>query len=60
MNWQPIETAPKDGTVVDVVWNGDPHFEAYFHAGVWRTLGDWMPLDPQPTLWTNVDDPTEE
>ncbi len=37
MNWQPIETAPKDGTPI-IAWNGDTKYPtlAQFKDGEWR------------------------
>lgn len=35
--WQPIETAPKDGTPVLLVW----HWDSGIHKGVTVVLADW-------------------
>ena len=62
MNWQPIETAPKDGTMF-LVWPGDEeHATAYWEDGVWRLCcccantdaeaTHWMPLPPAPAQVT--------
>ena len=55
--WQPIETAPKDGTRVLVVEDGEYHV-AWWRQG-WTRAGDdydiamepthWQPLPPYPT-----------
>lgn len=55
MNWQPIETAPKDGTQVLVYGNGS-YSVAYFYYGEWRDVGDigWAGMHGdgnQPTHW---------
>lgn len=56
MNWQPIDTAPKDEIVL--VWrDGYPMLTAYHEECVWMTIGrrhidpptHWMPL-PAPPL----------
>lgn len=69
--WQPIETAPKDGTEV-CVWNGYRHLAAWVQfdgeppagsfCGVpycngWHDRGSGVFLDPQPTLWVPVPAP---
>jgi hypothetical protein len=60
MNWQPIDTAPKDGTDILVACgpNGDPMFGvAYWAFGAWRLWWDVEKpgtiANPHtwPTLW---------
>lgn len=62
MNWQPIDTAPTDGTVVVagkrgpgiIMWS---QTRMRFLDGRWcMDLGcDWAPVDPQPTEWVPDD-----
>lgn len=58
--WQPIETAPKDGTEIFTAKMKPERFGSYFYAvrSKWRgsewvmDLGDrWSPFDPDPTHW---------
>ena len=62
--WQPIETAPADGTYLlvysdyDVPWKGDgeenPHI-AQHYEGRWRIQLDGQTI--QPTHWMRLPDP---
>lgn len=58
MKWQPIETAPRDGTIF-IAWFGEYAESGYFWEGgsfVWQHDGDspmtgpthWMPMPPPP------------
>lgn len=59
--WQPIETAPKDGTEVFAGFRRENSFwrsPAYPLTskcidGVWnaRFGGEWAPYEPQPNVW---------
>jgi len=60
MTWQPIETAPKDASILLAVWNADrPYYcrEVGWweesDGGFWsiQVMGEpthWMPLPPPP------------
>lgn len=65
--WQPIETAPRDETWIELWW---PDTEAKVHAGFWSNTGpnDWYrseadshPMrdyfDGQPTHWRAIREP---
>lgn len=71
-DWRPINTAPRDGTPINV-WLGDAdqddatfycvrgtRFSAgwAFHAGKFRPIGGLpgIPVSVQPTHWTPVPD----
>lgn len=57
MEWQPIETAPKDGTHVlgwCRHWGRDVH-EVYY----WTGLNRWQ-TTMQPTHWMPLPDPPKE
>lgn len=65
IHWQPIESAPRDGTVVlveDTSDSNSPWAAAKWMEGVeWSgwvydddLLQDAFPLGPQPTMWLDV------
>lgn len=66
MAWQPIETAPKDGTLI-LCWqerrpNGvraKPHHRAYVarHVAQWGWLCSPSDLEKQPTHWMPLPSP---
>lgn len=63
MNWQPIETAPKDGTRIIYYevyhgqahiglgfwWNGDDLNRAGWHDGLYVFPTHWMPIPNPPS-----------
>ena len=62
--WQPIETAPMDGTRV-LVTAGFMVFDAYFRRGDWWLYecgDDWYSVTINPTNWMPLPEPptTEE
>jgi hypothetical protein len=65
MNWEPIETAPKDGTQI-LVYCGDVWAVVYWwdgYGGVWRVAADvngWNESDElssTPTHWMSLPEP---
>lgn len=61
--WQPIETAPKDGTEVLVTKPGYTMAVAGFDYGEWRDAGDmgWGGYcDVEPTHWMPLPNPPSE
>jgi len=60
--WQPIETAPRDGTWV-LVYAGDTHvacFSDYTSKDQWWTQGASLLSDPHPTHWQPLPPPPSE
>lgn len=64
--WQPIETAPRDGTIVRVwreefgefvmAWNDKRSRWEGKHWGPIRALSIWWDIDaPQPTHWRAIE-----
>ena len=57
-DWQPIETAPKDGTDV-LVWCGGAMFIAYMEVGRWFFDRTDHSVKPLPTHWMPLPAPPE-
>ena len=55
-NWQPIETAPKDGTEI-LAWDGIEHKIARWDEPSGWFLSDWMRC--YPTHWQPLPAPPE-
>lgn len=70
MDWQPIETAPKDGPgilayIPSAPWHDEPHIcEAFW--SLWREGGGWRISDHdngcwvEPTHWMPLPTPPKE
>ena len=65
-DWKPIETAPKDGTIVDL-WVGSERIaDCYFEREAWRHwwIGgfdqmDSVKIDGEPSHWMQIPSPPE-
>lgn len=73
MSWQPIETAPRDGTDILLSLNGEvylghfsdterrSHGEVTYHRQFWY-LGNYLSFgnpDPVPTHWMAIPNPPD-
>jgi len=73
--WQPIETAPKDNTLVLLYAkiDPDPNFSDFMDVGYWETYNFWLgPVPPegpcwnwslsehQPTHWMHLPEPPRQ
>lgn len=61
-NWQPIETAPKDGKSI-LVTDGFEVCDAYFRGGDWWQYecgDDWYSTSINPTHWMPLPDAPEQ
>lgn len=65
-DWQPIETAPKDGTVIVVYandialmkwWDGSEYGADSFWSHAEEVMADVDPTPEQPTMWTPLEPP---
>jgi hypothetical protein len=70
MEWQPMETAPRDGTDI-IVWDGEirtlTHWDKASHVPIygWLTLvchdpEDMDLMDPTPTHWMPLPEPPKK
>lgn len=64
MNWQPISTAPKDGTVVDLWCEYYRMPDCLFIHGEWRQMFGESPEEfdiviGKPTHWMPLPEPPE-
>lgn len=53
MDWQPIETAPRDGSVIQLAWMG--HGKP---AGIWPMC--WSQSATNPPMWVTYNQQTGE
>ena len=54
--WKPIETAPKDGTEVDVFAGGQRYTNAWYRDWIWHSYveGETEGISPDPTHWMRI------
>ena len=64
MNWQPIDTAPKDGARVLLLFYTDAvascHFKNHSEGGNWYTDIGFSMLIERPTHWMPLPEPPSE
>lgn len=58
MTWQPIESAPRDGTVI-LITDGEVVQSGYYEsaAGIWRSEAEQCLLWAAPTYWQPLPEP---
>ena len=60
-DWQPIETAPKDGTKFLAYEGGaeNKHYECWWQDDFsnWSGWQDWWDSEPEPTHWMPLPEP---
>jgi hypothetical protein len=56
--WQPISTAPKDGTTVQL-WDGHYQHTGFYDHSLpgWCALADYVEFVPLPTHWMPLPEP---
>lgn len=65
MNWQPIETAPKDGTGFLAFWGKDTALDersfgvVVFVSGEYRNTDDYGTTYGKPTHWMPLPEPPQ-
>jgi hypothetical protein len=59
--WQPIETAPKDGTDI-LVWDGRERFVVFYYRGAshWLMNCGSTCIEINPTHWQPIPEPPKE
>ena len=57
--WQPIETAPKDGTVVLLLGRSGRHADGFFEPKAYNGIGVWVwpYVHAEPTHWQPLPEP---
>lgn len=65
-DWQPIETAPRDGTYILAWFSIHEHQVVAFYTytqlgkGRWETKDGWSDFDSEPTHWMPLPEPPKE